>query len=689
MPDPTDRRTIAEPAELHPSVANSADETARRTAPDEPKFGPPTAPGEVGTLGPYRVVKELGRGGMGTVYEALDTRLERALALKVMSPEFAAESEARERFLREARATAKVVHDNVVTVYEADERDGVPYIAMQLLQGMPLDQYLKHKGAPPLAHVVRIAREAALGLAAAHELGLVHRDIKPGNLWLEAPNGRVKVLDFGLAKPSDTNATLTGTGVVLGTPAYMSPEQARGQTVDHRSDLFSLGAVVYRLCTGKNPFVGEYVMAVLTALVNDDPKPVRELNPSVPDALAVLVNQMLAKRPEQRPQTAAEVAWHLRAILDQLLAPLVSPGAMSADASTSVPVVVRTLPVHPPVVPMQVTGTAEPAFAHLEDDERTEPASDSDKPEPQPKKGGKGILIAAGVSVLLAITAVAAVVLQKDKDKDKPKPDGQPVRSLPLPPAPTVKSEPGPIDWDRTAAEWVLSVGGTVRGSGPDNVGKGELSKGPFTLTYIDLVDRPVTTEGLSHLKGLKSLQFLDLRGTSATGAGLAHIRGLTTLRHLDLSGLKITDNDLAALQELRALRYLNLTNTPIMGSGLVNIRNDQDLSFLNLHGTRVVDAELVHLANLTGLTELGLYRTAVTGPGLVHLKNLDKLASLHIHETPLTDVGLPPLRELKGLTYLNVRQTQVTAKAVKEFSASVPRCRIIYDNGSIIEPRR
>ena len=288
-------------------------------------FGPPAEADEVGTLGPYRVLKQLGAGGMGAVYLALDARLDRKLALKVMLPEFAADTAAKERFLREAKAVAKISHDNVVTVFEADVRDGVPYIAMQLLQGQSLDEYMKQTGVPDLPHILRIAREAALGLAAAHALGLVHRDIKPANLWLESPNGRVKVLDFGLAKPIGGDAELTKSGVVVGTPAYMSPEQARGLKVDHRTDLFSLGAVLYRLCTGKAPFAGPSVMAVLMALGSDDPTPVRELNPSVPVSLAALVHQLLAKRPEDRFQAATDVAERLHVISDPPLRPLVVP----------------------------------------------------------------------------------------------------------------------------------------------------------------------------------------------------------------------------------------------------------------------------------------------------------------------------------------------------------------------------
>ena len=163
-----------------------------------------------------------------------------------MLPKYAAVASSKNRFLREARAAAGITHDNIVTIYEADERDGTPYMAMQFLQGYPLDEYVKHKGALALGEVLRIGRETALGLAAAHGIGLVHRDIKPANLWMEAPTGRIKILDFGLAKPTQDEQQdneLTATGVILGTPAFMAPEQALGQKADARADLFSLGVV--------------------------------------------------------------------------------------------------------------------------------------------------------------------------------------------------------------------------------------------------------------------------------------------------------------------------------------------------------------------------------------------------------------------------------------------------------------
>ncbi len=428
MSDPVDPSRTTAAQVQHSSASSNRDDTKPASPPTGaqggPRFGPPAAAGEVGTLGPYRILKELGNGGMGAVYLALDTRLNRKLALKVMLPMFAADRDAKERLLREARAAAGISHDNVVTVFEADVRDGVPYITMQFLQGYPLDEYLKTKGVPPLPHVIRIAREAALGLAAAHAMGLVHRDIKPANLWLEAPNGRVKVLDFGLAKPVGSESELTKSGAVVGTPAYMSPEQARGLKVDHRTDLFSLGAVLYRLCTGKNPFVGEHVMAVLAAVLTDDPAPVRGLNPNVPESLAQLIDQMLAKKPEDRPQTAAEVAKRLRAIVAQLTAPAVAeppvPLATSADVSRSQPVVVHPVPGQ---TPMSVTAQPESECADLGVDDADADETEADRAdEPKPvrmKSGGRGMSIAAGVAVVLAL-AVGSVVVSRMGTKTEP-----------------------------------------------------------------------------------------------------------------------------------------------------------------------------------------------------------------------------------------------------------------------------
>ncbi len=310
------------PADQTADIAQSeAYETANvvsHTAPETgPSFGAKKSPDDLGTLGPYRVLRELGRGGMGAVYLGFDERLKRKVALKVMLPKYAAIASSKNRFLREARAAAGITHDHIVTIYEADEHGGTPFMAMQLLQGYPLDAYLKKHPRLSVGELLRIGREMALGLAAAHSVGLVHRDIKPGNIWLEAPNGRVKILDFGLAKPTDEqklDGELTATGVIVGTPAYMPPEQARGAKADFRADLFSLGVVLYRLATGTMPFEGDTMMAVLAAVIADDPAPVRDRNPDIPEPLAKLIHELMEKKPQHRPKSADEVAERLQQI---------------------------------------------------------------------------------------------------------------------------------------------------------------------------------------------------------------------------------------------------------------------------------------------------------------------------------------------------------------------------------------
>ncbi len=299
-----------------PETSHSGDTTAAlpesAPSPDAPTFGPPVAPGELGRLGHYRVLSVLGRGGMGAIYLATDETLGREVALKVMLPEAAAVPTARERFLREARAAAGIAHDNVVAIHHVGDESGVPYIVMPLLKGETLADRLKRDGHLTAAESLRVGREVALGLAAAHARGLVHRDVKPANIWLEAVTGRVKVLDFGLARPDDSDRQhLTQSGTVMGTPAYMAPEQAAGDPVDHRADLFSLGCVLYEASTGTRPFAGTTVMAMLTKIATHTPPPASTIA-DVPLALSDLIARLLAKQPAGRPQSAAGVAELLR-----------------------------------------------------------------------------------------------------------------------------------------------------------------------------------------------------------------------------------------------------------------------------------------------------------------------------------------------------------------------------------------
>ena len=273
-----------------------------------PFLGPPQGPDDLGSLGHYSVKKLLGKGGMGMVFEAVDTQLQRPVALKVMNPQVSRNAGFRERFMREARAMAAVRSDNIVTIHQVGEQNGVLFLAMELLRGEPLDRRIKERRPFTTLEVLRIGEGIARALAVVHARGHIHRDIKPANIWLEEPDGRVKVLDFGITLPTG-GEHLTQTGTVLGTPGYMAPEHADGSPqVDERCDLFSLGCILHELVAGKPTFSGPSAISVLKAVATQEPPPLDQIKPETPRALSNLVAVLLEKNAANRPSSAKEVA---------------------------------------------------------------------------------------------------------------------------------------------------------------------------------------------------------------------------------------------------------------------------------------------------------------------------------------------------------------------------------------------
>lgn len=265
-------------------------------------------------LGQYRLIKPLGEGGMGCVYLATDEQLCRTVALKVLRPDFAVDEEARARFFREARAAAALKHDNIVTIYQVGEDQAIPFLAMEHLEGKTLEDWLRPDRRANVTQTISIGKQIARGLSAAHEAGVVHRDIKPANIWLE-PKGRVKILDFGIAHHATaTDPKLTQPGTVMGTPAFMSPEQARGEALDLRSDLFSFGCVLYRMATGRLPFQAEVVYGVIAAILSEQQISPKTVTPSIPQALSDLIDHLLSKSRDDRPDSAESVLASLKEI---------------------------------------------------------------------------------------------------------------------------------------------------------------------------------------------------------------------------------------------------------------------------------------------------------------------------------------------------------------------------------------
>ena len=290
-------------------------------------------------LSHYTIVSKIGEGGMGAVYRAIDSRLNRTVAIKVLPPAAGADPDRQRRFVQEAQSASALNHPNIVHIYDIDTAGEVTFIAMEFVDGRPLDALIDESPVPmPLA--LEYAIQAAGALAAAHQAGIIHRDVKPGNILVNR-SGQVKVLDFGLAKllrspasetfaPTRIGTPMTSAGVVVGTPAYMAPEQADGQLVDARADVFAFGAVLYELLSGRRPFQGSSPMSVMAAVLRDRPAPLSQVCPGIPSRLEAIVMRCLEKEPAKRYPSAVE----LRQALEEFRASLSTPVALPTGRVT-------------------------------------------------------------------------------------------------------------------------------------------------------------------------------------------------------------------------------------------------------------------------------------------------------------------------------------------------------------------
>ena len=269
-------------------------------------------------LGKYQMLGTIGRGGMGIVWKALDPDLQRTVAIKILSPHLAQSPVARRRFQREARAAAAISHPNVLTIHSVEEENGTPFLVMEFVSGNSLREYVQEKKRLDHFEVIRLGTQIALGLAAAHAGGVIHRDVKPANVMLHEGATRVRLMDFGLARVAFDNADLTSQDNTVGTPAYMAPEQVRGSRIDARADLFSLGCVLYYMAAGYSPFHGKSQAETIHKILDLNPPPLSKLIPGTPPVLSELIDKLLTKDPEQRYQSSLEVADILRRLQVQL-----------------------------------------------------------------------------------------------------------------------------------------------------------------------------------------------------------------------------------------------------------------------------------------------------------------------------------------------------------------------------------
>ncbi|HEV8072018.1 MAG TPA: protein kinase [Planctomycetaceae bacterium] len=702
-------------------------------------LSPPQSADEIGRIADFRVLRLLGIGGMAAVFEAEDTRLKRRVALKLLHPGTASKPGANERFLRESQSAAALKHEHVVTIHQVGLHEGTPFLVLELLHGETLEDHLARTGRLNVPEIIRIGREIAEGLAAAHAGGLLHRDIKPANIWLEGPessnpaksasrddghvesvappvesnrlphsepaSGRVKILDFGLAKSWSAEPEISHAGMMIGTPRYMAPEQVAGDALDPRTDLFSLGCVLYRMATGRAPFGGSDLLSVLRALACEEPPPVRTLNPQVPAALSDLISQLISKSADQRPSSAQEVVHRLQAIADDLAAGrgFVAPanGLMEREPQGhrgrvftwfAAIALMILLPLGYLFGAQLIRIATNKGQVVIQiDDPEVAVTIQENRVAIQDRPGQREITLKAGEHQLEVTVKESTGEKTFTTDKFMLRRGGRKVIEVreelskalsarpAVPPTPLVSRTGGPTeevhperlsagtDRYRRVAQWVLSLGGSVTVQVPNQPQPTEVPAGTalpaadFELTQINLNARPVTDAGLDELTGLKNLNELVLSKTQITDAGVAHLQGLTGLKHLLLNETQVTDAGLTNLRGLKNLNLLMLNWSKVADSGLVHLESLTELRALYLRGTQATDTGLKHLQPLIKLETLNLSRLPVTDSGFAQLHGLTQLRWLDLESTRVTDAGLTNLRTLKDLQYLDLNGTAVT----------------------------
>jgi Leucine-rich repeat (LRR) protein len=644
---------------------------------------PSLAADELGRLGNYRILKILGHGGMGVVFLAEDVRLKRKVALKAMLPALASSGTAGKRFLREAEAMAALKNDHVVTIYQVDEDRGVPYLAMEFLEGEPLDQRVEREKALPLGEVLRIGREIAQALEAAHATGLIHRDVKPANVWLEAPLGRVKILDFGLARVASQNAGLTQQGMIMGTPAYMAPEQARGEKLDARCDLFSLGCVLYRLSTGKLPFYANDSASTIVAVLTLQPEAPLRLNTNLPPEFSALVMRLLEKDRARRLGSATEVVEALRALEKQGEPERARPGEKTsperpAERAPTAPR--RRLPwlIGAAVLLLGLAGVGLWASGLIRfQTEQGDLVLDTDDQD-----------------FAFSVVKGGGVTLEDRKSKRtyhvKAVPQGKDEVELEVTDAGaelTFKTKKLTV---KRGDKVVLSAWFERKTDQPKAVAAGEVleaarwafAQGSFVTIRKDGKEQRVDKSGWE-LKDFPPEPFTVVRlymsGTNNPGqkkiedADLARIAVCRDLEELVLAGQPITAAGLAHLAPLVNLKRLNLKATKVdPEEGARTVRGFSKLEYL------YVDSPwLKPLEGMTSLRRFDFYRSTLSAEELGRLKQFPNLSCLAISDCQLAEKDLALLKEVKSLRQLILGDLNFGDDVVARLAKEMPACEI------------
>jgi serine/threonine protein kinase len=717
--------------------AQAASASGRTTKPPAPAVPPPDLPPALARHPKFRILRELGRGGMGVVYQARQTVMNRQVVIKVIHRALLDHPDALERFRREVQAAASLSHPNIVTAYDAEQVGDLHMLIMEFVAGQSLAEVLQKKGPLPVAQACHHVRQAALGLQHAHERGLVHRDIKPQNLML-TPRGQVKILDFGLAKVVSENRpskNLTALNSYMGTPEYSAPEQATdARSADIRADLYSLGCTLYCLLAGRPPYQDDTPVKTILAHLEKEPTPLPELRPDVPAALWQVVERLLAKHAAQRYQKPAEVA--------QALAPFGKAGAKAAPAPRTVSPGELASPGRVTVAPHDTSqlaraseaASAEPAQEELPvgiavpEAELWQPA----RPTTRAPRKGSGCLIqfkiavACGVVVLLLgavllggvlfrwTTRDGVVLLEIDPPDAEVSVDGRQVR-VKLP----GDQKPIRIEVPEGKRQLKVTRGGFKVYAREVTVQAGQAETIKVTLVPDAPPNTPTPTASPAtggkrpDEAGTQEAVRADPERRAAEWAlgisgkvgivpaegGVRQIANRADLprkpfhvRTIDLSrNPSVTDVGLENLEGLTDIWELDLFRAgpgPGVGNdGVRHLRGLTSLQVVRLGLPSITDDGLQNLAGLVNLKRLDLGGTRVTDAGLEHLAGLKKLQHLSLDQTAVHGKGLRALRGMKDLEELRLWGQPATDEDVEQLK-SLTNLRVLDLWGSRISDR-
>ncbi len=630
------RRT--EPPRLAPPSLNQQTGEADQPSPTE-LFGIPISP----LQGRYEFITVIGAGGAGVIYKAKQKPLGRPVAVKMIHSHLVNVT-ALKRFLQEAKTISTMHHPNIISVHDFGvSEDNQPYMVMDYVEGTTLSDYIKKEGALEPEFAVNLAMQICDGLSHAHSHNVLHRDLKPNNVMLvplAAGEHHLRVLDFGLAKlfAEDEQADhLTKTGETVGTPAYMSPEQVMGKKLSPRSDIYSLGCLMYHCLTGFVPFGGATKMETMLKQLNDPPPPFSEYDVDVSERLEELVMQLLSKDPAGRPESMAQVKERLKAL-------------MSYHSSGNVSALARK-------------------------EKKKAPAK---KIEIEPKK----IAMIAVPLLLVSVAGTATYFYMQQKPATKVEQTTQPVIKAELveTSTPAITKEDPPATTPAVIepkAEKPVEQGPDYKPNFDDKVFLGKF-EGKDNIRELSSDGSDIQNQSLYYVGKLNDLKKLDLtKSRSINDSGLAYLKNMQ-LTSLGLSNTSVSDSGLSTIGTLKSLMNLDLSNTKITANGLGQLSTCRNLQTLDLHQNKLGNSNLDGLKELNNLDMLVLGETGIGDLAVKSLANMRMLRTLYLNDSSITNAGLSNLSNLENLQKLDLSGTKIDKQGLR-FLAKLPNLREIH----------